>query len=435
MPSDGVARRRALQGLATLALGVLAVGCVPRYAGAPAMSYDEVSYASPDGQAWPLKTLRITELRERHGMHTDIDLSYVELNPEGKRTLVFVHGLGSYLKFWRYQLDHFAAQGYRVLALDMVGYGKSDKPASFPYTMEAMAEVLRIFVARTEAGAPVILGHSMGGQTALSYAIRFPEALEGLVLVAPAGFEEFGRGEKLWFESVFSTNLIKGGREVDVWGAIRYNNFNRWQSDYEWLVEERIRTAKSEAFDQYAYANVKSVQGLLDNEFVRGNLDKIETPTLIVHGDMDRLIPNRFLHGGTTRGVMEYGHEGIAGSQLITLEGCGHTVQIDCSGELNQTLQAFLNELPPPRPPEPAAVIPEPAPVAPPPPPVKPEPPSPAPAPEDAPDRASGEPATPEEPTGPDGEDETEAILEPSKPTDPRDTPKPPAGGPGATTP
>jgi len=38
-----------------------------------------------------------------------------ELNPQGARTLLFIHGLGSYLKFWRYQLDAFAAQGYRVI--------------------------------------------------------------------------------------------------------------------------------------------------------------------------------------------------------------------------------------------------------------------------------------------------------------------------------
>lgn len=403
--------------LCGVALALLAgVGCVPRYAGEPAMRYAELSYASPDGTPWPLQTLRITELRERHGMHADFDIRYVELNPEGKRTLVFVHGLGSYLKFWRYQLDHFAAQGYRVLALDMVGFGKSDKPASFPYTMEAMAEVLRIFVERTEAHHPVIIGHSMGGQTALSYAIRYPDALGAMVLVAPAGFEKFGRGEKLWFRRVFGTTLIKSGGEADVRASIRYNNFNRWSSDFEWLVEERLRTAKSDEFDAYAYANVKSVHGLLEDEFVRDNLKHITAPTLIVHGDMDRLIPNRYLHGGSTRGIMEYGHERIAGSELVTLEGCGHTVQIDCAPELNATLAGFLNELPPP-PPKPAA--PPPIPEPPPPPPV------PAPPPV-VPDPPPVEPVAP-----PDEEPSTDPDTVPPE-APPVPAPSPPAPAPSS---
>ncbi|MEM9874535.1 MAG: alpha/beta hydrolase [Myxococcota bacterium] len=325
-----------------------ASGCAHRYAAAPALAYRDIPYTAVDGTAWPEKRLRITELQERHQMHAPFDVHYVELNPSGARTLVFVHGLGSYLKFWRYQLDHFAEAGYRVLALDMVGFWKSDKPASFPYTMEAMAEVVRIFAHRTKAQRPVLVGHSMGGQTALSYAIRYPEALAGLVLVAPAGFEMFGRGERLWFKSVFGVNFIKSGREEDVRASIRVNNFNRWRSGYEWLVEERIRTAKNDDFDAYAYANVRSVQGLLDNDFVRENLRHVGAPTLITHGDVDRLIPNRFLHGGTTRSLMERAQAQIPGARLETLGGCGHTLQIDCAEALNETIGTFLESLPAP---------------------------------------------------------------------------------------
>jgi hypothetical protein len=90
--------------------------------------------------------------------------------------------LGSNLKFWRYQLDLFARKGHRVIALDLPGYGKSDKPASFPYTMESFADVVRELARALAIEHPILVGHSMGGHTALAYAVRWPDEPRALVL-------------------------------------------------------------------------------------------------------------------------------------------------------------------------------------------------------------------------------------------------------------
>ena len=263
------------------------------------------------------------------------EVAYVELNPKGQQTVLFIHGLGSYLKFWRYQLDAFAAQGYRVIAVDLPGYGKSDKPSSFPYTMEAMADAVHELAQKLDAGKPILVGHSMGGQTTLSYAIRYPEDLKAAVLTSPAGFEKFSPKEKAWFKRVFSTSLIKGATEYGIWGSVRQSNFERWRPELNWLVEERVRVARSPEFDSYAYANVRTVDGLAHDDFVRDSLGRITVPTLIIYGEDDRLIPNPFLHGGEARDIMSYGHEHIPGSTLVGLERCGHTIQMDCPEEYN----------------------------------------------------------------------------------------------------
>ena len=190
-----------------LVFALCAAACIPSFAHKPAMTHQEVPYTSVEGQQWPTKRVALPEIQQLYGMHTSPEVAYVELNPDGAQTLLFVHGLGSYLKFWRYQLDHFAAQGYRVVALDMVGYGKSDKPSSFPYTMTAMADVVRVFMQETDIAKPIVIGHSMGGQTALSLAIRYPSLARGLVLAAPAGFEKFSRKERGWFDKVFSVGV------------------------------------------------------------------------------------------------------------------------------------------------------------------------------------------------------------------------------------
>ena len=328
------------------ALATSLASCVTSYAGDVALDYADIPYASVEGEAWPAAFLPVPEVSERYGLPEHTSICYVELNRSGDRPLVFIHGLGSYLKFWRYQLDALAADGYRVIAIDMLGYGKSDKPAMFPYTMEAMADVVHEVVTALGVDKPVLVGHSMGGQTALSYGIRYPKELGGLVLTAPAGFERFSKKEKAWFRKVFTVGLIKSSNEEAIWGSIRRSNFNHWHADYEWMIEERVRTAKNRDFNAYAYANVRSVHGLTENDFVRNNLDKVKVPTVIIHGTADRLIPNPYMHGGETSQIMAYGHAHIPGSTLVSLAGCGHMVQMDCADSYNRELKKFLGSLP-----------------------------------------------------------------------------------------
>jgi len=330
---------------AWLALAGLSSGCVTSYAARPALSFQDFDYSSPDGKPWPVKRLALPDTAATHALARVPEVAYVELNPEGAQTVVFVHGLGSYLKFWRYQLDAFAARGYRVLALDLPGYGKSDKPASFPYTMEAMADVVHEFSRKLGAPQPILVGHSMGSQTALSYALRYPQDVKALVLTSPAGFEHFSPREKAWFKRSFSTALIKSATEYSIWGSVRQGNFERWRPELDWLIEERVRVAKSPEFDAYAYANVRTVNGLAHNDFVRESLAQVAVPTLIIYGENDRLIPNPFLHGGSARDIMRYGHERISGSKLVGLAGCGHTVQMDCPQEYNPQVLGFLEAL------------------------------------------------------------------------------------------
>lgn len=346
--ANGSVRARSwLLTAAIAALGLASLGCgsLGSYKGRGPLAFKDLSYASADGRSWPEGRIRLAQVERDHKLSVPLHVHYVELNPSGAKTVVFVHGLGSYLKFWRYQLDTFAREGYRVLAVDLPGYGKSDKPASFPYTMEAMADVVREVLRAKKITKPILVGHSMGGQTALSFAIRFPGDLEALVLSAPAGFEEFSRSEKEWFRRVFTARFVRKTSEYGVWGAVRRANFQRWRPEHEWLVEERVRLVGSPEFESYAYANVKSVAGLTENDFVRNNLGKIKVPTVIVFGERDGLIPNPFLHGGTTASIMEYGHTNIAGSKLVPLAGCGHMVQMDCAEGYNAAVLAFLASL------------------------------------------------------------------------------------------
>lgn len=316
------------------------------YSALPPLSFEDLPYVGPDGNPWPQERIELPRTARTYGSSAPLRVACVELNAHARgRTLVFIHGLGSYLKFWRYQLDAFAAEGHRVLALDLPGFGKSDKPAEFPYSSEALADAVHELLELRGVPAPVLVGHSLGGQTALAIALRHPDAVGALALTAPAGFELFTPEEKVLLQRATTAQAVMGAAEADVWRLVRDANFQRWRPELEWLIEERVRLAKTPEFAAYAHAQVKCVEGLTRNDWVRDSLGRVEVPTLILFGSDDRLIPNPFLHPGRTRDLMAFGQVSIRGSTLVELDGCGHAVQLDAPDDCNAALRRFLESL------------------------------------------------------------------------------------------
>jgi pimeloyl-ACP methyl ester carboxylesterase len=111
-------------------------------------------------------------------------IRYIEIVGRGPGR-VFVHGLGaSSAPYYAAAVSHPALAGHRSLLLDMLGFGISDRPADFAYTLEDHADVLATAVTAVADGQEVdLIGHSMGGAVAIVLARRHPHLVRRLVLV------------------------------------------------------------------------------------------------------------------------------------------------------------------------------------------------------------------------------------------------------------
>ncbi|KAF0106241.1 MAG: lcfA [Anaerolineaceae bacterium] len=115
-----------------------------------------------------------------------VRLSVIDISPDRpKHTLVFLHGFGGRATQWAYQLQKFSLEN-RVIAMDLRGHGRSDKPAG-QYKMAQILEDLRVaFNVLAVNEKIVLLGHSFGGAVAAEFAAKWPERVERLILVATA---------------------------------------------------------------------------------------------------------------------------------------------------------------------------------------------------------------------------------------------------------
>lgn len=267
----------------------------------------------------------------------NINVAYIDKG-SGSNTLLLIHGLGTYAKGWIKNIDALS-QYNRIIAVDLPGYGKSDK-GYYKYTLDFYAQVLTELMDNLGIEKATPIGHSMGGQIAMTMAIDFSDKVDKLVLISPAGFERFENGEGDWLRDVMTPKLVKDTpiRAIDT--NLRYN-FYETPQDAEFLITERIQLRGASDFDNYCYAVSKNVQAMIDG-YVYDRLDKITQPTLILWGENDELIPNRFLHAGWTKDIAKIGEEEIPNNKTLLFPNCGHFVQFEKPDETNDAILDFM---------------------------------------------------------------------------------------------
>lgn len=257
----------------------------------------------------------------------------------GEQTLLMVHGLGSNHQSWQKNIAGLRAH-FRCVALDLPGYGVSGK-GEFAFDMVFFAETVASFIQTLNLQNVVLVGHSMGAQVSMHVALRNAGLVQKLVLLAPAGFETFTEQEKAWFGAVYTPALLKSTSPEQ----IRKNfeaNFFQFPADAEYMISDRMALRASDDYDAYCAMIPRCVMGML-NQPVYEQLPSITIPTLVIYGEEDKLIPNRFLHKTLdTRQVALSGQSRLPQSSLLFMPAAGHFVQWEAAAAVNQAIDAFL---------------------------------------------------------------------------------------------
>jgi len=259
---------------------------------------------------------------------------------QGEDVLLLIHGLGANAKSWMKNIPALAEK-FRVLALDLPGYGKSDK-GYYQYSMDFYADVVSELLAALSVERATLVGHSMGGQISMFTALKYPDKVARLVLISPAGFERFTPGEGAWMRKAVSAEFVHDTpiRNIDINARATFYDM----PDYaDFIITDRIQIRSAEGFDRYCYAVSKNVAAMLDG-IVWDRLDQIRQPTLIIFGTEDGLIPNPYLHGGRTREIAEIGVKEIPDNELLMVPECGHFVQLEKPAAVNEAVVAFMTE-------------------------------------------------------------------------------------------
>lgn len=198
----------------------------------------------------------------------------------GNPTLVLLHGYGESLTTWRSVVDRLAEE-HRVIAVDLPGFGGSDKPDR-PYSLPAMTGWLSDFLDRWTSGPLVLVGHSMGGAIAAALALERPDRIEKLILIAPAGYR-IGLGGIL--------DGMSPGRARTIGRYLALRSFITPIHDPTWMYEPDS-AARYDLLEDPAYRRA-ATRVLAEFDFVglRDRFRDIRQPTLLIWGGLDPVVP------------------------------------------------------------------------------------------------------------------------------------------------
>ena len=246
---------------------------------------------------------------------------YVEdINPEGSKTIVFLHGWPLNHKQFEYQFDVLPAMGYRCIGIDWRGFGKSDKPIS-GYDYNRLADDIRTVVGVLQLDNFTLVGHSTGGAIAIRYMSRYNGyGVSKLVLVDAAA--------PIGFTTETANNFLKETLNdrpkmmQDVTDGFFFQHITKQFSD--WFFQLGLQAA--------GWSTAAIIITLRD-ERLYTDLQKILVPTLIIHGVHDKVIP--FAQAQEL-------NQKIKNSQLVPFHFSGHGPFWEERENFNQLLRKFI---------------------------------------------------------------------------------------------
>ena len=244
--------------------------------------------------------------------------------PQPEGTVLLLTGADSNRLTWYKQLDVFG-RAYRTIAVDYRDTGDSD-PVSEPYTVSDLADDAAFVLDALGVQRAHVVGISLGGYVALQMALRHHERVEKLVLVSTSA--TFIPPSADMMAQMMQLQHVEAGertqRVLAMVTAPGYfaNHPQDWDSIAEWAHHRPQREE----------AAVRQMQACLSYD-VSGQLDQIQVPTLVVHGELD------------PRVALEHAHflaEHITGARLLIYPDTGHLVIIERAEEFNQDILVFL---------------------------------------------------------------------------------------------
>jgi pimeloyl-ACP methyl ester carboxylesterase len=259
-------------------------------------------------------------------------VNYVEIG-EGE-PLLFIHGISGSWQNWLENLPHFGANR-RAIALDLPGFGASPMP-SWEIEMPAYGRLINDFCEKLGVEGATLVGNSMGGFIAVEALTAAPQRFSRLVLVSAAGIINTWNPEEratvtAWAWKHFGPRFANHGRQIVSRPRLRqivFGPFIRYPSRLreDLLLEQIIGgLEKADGFEE-------ALRAVIGRD-IREKLPEIETPTMILAGLSDRVIP--------VAGAISY-HRRIPHSRLEIFERTGHVPQLERPLRFNAVLDDFL---------------------------------------------------------------------------------------------
>jgi pimeloyl-ACP methyl ester carboxylesterase len=287
----------------------------------------------------------VQELRpKKTGLELVEDGNFIDVNnidvhywDEGRGdVLILVHGFSSSVYTWRLNVEPLAEE-FRVVVLDLPGFGYTDKPRDFDYSLEGYSDFLIDFMDVMDIDSATLAGNSMGGGGALTTALNSPERVDKLILVDSTGYPEHEEDDEVFLPFLLMGMPVAGEVlmslnfrcvvEESMKGGVYYDNSFVTDEMVDYYYNA-FRSENGQKAPLWVIRNLMATPPMGTE-----NISRISMPTLILWGEEDTLIPVE--HAA-------FFDEDISDSRAVIYAEAGHLPHEEKADAVNEEIIDFM---------------------------------------------------------------------------------------------
>jgi pimeloyl-ACP methyl ester carboxylesterase len=325
------------------------IGPAPLVVAVPAETYADFEPQGAAMEGWrypyPVQMLQI-EL----GNGRPVRMAYMDVQPDqpNGKSVVLLHGKNFGADYWAGTIAALSAHGYRVIAPDQIGFGKSSKP-EIRYTFALLVDNTKQLLDHLKVDRVAIVANSMGGMLGVHLARTYPERVTSLVLENPLGLEDYA----LSIPPQKTAELVK--LEMAQTPA-SYRKFlhgyfpTNYRPEFERFVEQFARVQQGAEYPRYAHVGALTYQMIYDGP-IYDELPKLTVPTLLAIGQLDRTVfgrryapPEVVKPLGNFPMLGKAAQQRIPGAKLVEFDGVGHAPHLEIPERFHAAVLEFLND-------------------------------------------------------------------------------------------
>ncbi len=316
-------------------------------AAAPSYENTEPLGAALEGWAYPypVQTLQF----EKDGRV--LRMAYIDVKPSAQangKTVVLFHGKNFGSDYWANTLRAMSAQGYRVIALDQIGFGKSSKP-EMRYTFAMLVDNTVRVLDHLKVDRVAVVANSMGGMLGVHFARTHPQRVSALVLENPLGLEDYVPS----IPPQQTPNLLKleMAQTTTSYRAFIKGYFKEnYRPEFERFVEQFARVQAGAEYPRVALVSALTYQMIYDGP-TYNELPKLTVPTLLAIGQLDRTVfGRRFAPAEAVKDLGNFPKLGkdaqkrIPNAKLVEFENVGHVPHLEAPERFHAAVLDFLKD-------------------------------------------------------------------------------------------
>jgi pimeloyl-ACP methyl ester carboxylesterase len=280
-----------------------------------------------------------------------LQMAYMDVKPTtpNGRVIVLLHGKNYVAATWQTTIAVLSEAGYRVIAPDQIGFGKSTKPEHYQYTFQQLAGNTRALLASLGIGRVIVVGHSTGGMLGVRYALMYPDDVERLALVDPIGLEDWKAKGVPWqsIDTLYQQELKTTADRIREYERTTYYA-GTWKPEYEQWVQMLAGLYRGPGRERVAW-NAALTSDMIYSQPVLYEFGDLRMPVLLVIGDKDTTAFGKDAAPPDVRATLgnypKLGKEAassIPHVHLVEFPDLGHSPQIQAPEAFHKALLDWL---------------------------------------------------------------------------------------------